>query len=166
MDDGVDIGAVVTGVVASIWDMMLGTPVTPLEKRPQIADDRAETFAGCVHILGDWHGSVSLQCSRSLARRAAGLFFQMDQEQIGREAVEDALRELTNMTGGNLKTTLGERCVLTVPKVHEVHGFDFALPECRELAVKYFETLGETLVVRVHEDIQDINAMIRESGAE
>ncbi len=74
-------------------------------------------LAGCVHITGEWEGAVSLDCPVELAKKVASIMFQLKEDEITTDLIEDGLGELTNMTGGNMKSLLPEPCFLSLPAV-------------------------------------------------
>ena len=76
-----------------------------------------DILAACVHISGEWQGVVALDCPQELAKKAASIMFQMSEDEVTSDLVQDALGELTNMTGGNLKSLLPEPCFLSLPAV-------------------------------------------------
>ena len=43
--------------------------------------------------------------------------FQLNEDEVVSDLVQDALGELTNMTGGNMKSLLPEPCYLSLPAV-------------------------------------------------
>jgi CheY-specific phosphatase CheX len=74
-------------------------------------------LAGCVHITGKWEGAVTLDCPMDLAQKVASIMFKMADDEITEDLIQDALGELTNMTGGNIKSLLPEPCYLSLPVV-------------------------------------------------
>jgi len=100
----------------SIWKSILNLDVkkTVEEYCPLGGED---ILAGCVHISGEWQGVVALDCPLELAKKAASIMFQMNEDEVTSDLVQDALGELTNMTGGNLKSLLPEPCFLSLPAV-------------------------------------------------
>ena len=74
-------------------------------------------LAGCVHITGSWEGAVALDCPVELAKKVASIMFQLKEDETTTDLVEDGLGELTNMTGGNIKSLLPEPCYLSLPAV-------------------------------------------------
>jgi len=90
----------------------------------QIDLPNIETYVGTVHILGDWNGCVKVTMSKELARGTAMRVLELGSSgEITLFHVQQFMQEFTNMTGGNLKPMLGERCALSVPKCFETHGF-------------------------------------------
>ncbi len=50
--------------------------------------------------------------------------FGIDENEAGEEEIQDAIGELANMTGGNIKSLLPEPCYLSLPAVAITdHGF-------------------------------------------
>jgi chemotaxis protein CheX len=74
-------------------------------------------LAGCVQITGSWEGAVALDCPVELAKKVASIMFQLKEDETTTDLVEDGLGELTNMTGGNIKSLLPEPCYLSLPAV-------------------------------------------------
>ncbi len=100
----------------SIWKSILGLDV---KKTPdEYSHSEGESMlAGCVHISGKWEGAVTLDCPLELAQKVASIMFKMTEEEVPSDLVQDALGELTNMTGGNIKSLLPEPCLLSLPAV-------------------------------------------------
>jgi len=63
----------------------------------------------CVFLEGDWNGAVTLECTRDQACEFAGRFLQMDPPDTMDDDVRDALGELANMIGGNIKSAMSTR---------------------------------------------------------
>lgn len=102
----------------SIWHALLEMDV-------QRGDDRMTDLpedgilTGCVHLTGDWQGSVSLICPKRLARQTAAAMFKTTPAAMTETEVQDAIGELTHMLGGNLKSLLPTPCHLSPPAVVE-----------------------------------------------
>ena len=98
----------------NIWKSILNLDVkkTVEEYCPPEEED---VLAGCVHISGEWEGVVALDCPHELAKKAASIMFQLSEDEVAPDLIQDALGELTNMTGGNLKSLLPEPCFLSLP---------------------------------------------------
>src|SRR5262245_53985594 len=91
-------------VVSEIWTTVLGLDVEVAT--PPRGTHAERTITGFVHVSGDWHGTVTLACPTELAHRAAATMFGIDDGDLSSEDVKDALGELTNMTGGGIKSLL------------------------------------------------------------
>ncbi|MBI3790047.1 MAG: chemotaxis protein CheX [Gemmatimonadetes bacterium] len=107
------------GVVTSVGDLALGATV---EQDVACAwRNGPGVWAGCVSISGAWHGSVVLTCTVDFARGAASHMFQVPIEDTEEEAAREALAEVVNMVGGNIKALYsalaGSTCRLSLPIV-------------------------------------------------
>lgn len=141
-DDGIE------QVVADIWTSILGLDVTP-GSAPEANGDPSVT--GVIHITGESDGTVSLECPSVLARRATALMFGMDEADLTSAEVEDALGELTNMTGGGIKALLPGPCQLSLPTVVEGTSYHINLPGAVAVRDVWFDCDGSQIAVRVFE---------------
>jgi chemotaxis protein CheX len=93
-----------------------------------------ETAAGpgsltaAVQFVGEWNGAVLLQCTALQACQWASRLMPGLHPSRVDEDVRDALGEITNMLGGNLKPILPPGVALSMPSV--VEGNDYALHIC------------------------------------
>ena len=111
-------------LVESIWEQMLHLPVEALPVTPAAAGTR--TLSACVSITGAWRGAVAISCSAALATQAARIMFdQASTDDVTPADQQDALGELVNMLGGNIKALLPEPCQLSLPAV--AHGTDYTV---------------------------------------
>jgi chemotaxis protein CheX len=100
-------------LVGQIWGLMLGLDVGAATVPPPPAG----ALAGSVPVRGAWEGRVVLRCDPTLARLAAARMFGVPAEEVTAEQTHDALGELTNMVGGNLKSLLPGSSSLGLPAV-------------------------------------------------
>jgi chemotaxis protein CheX len=98
-----------------VWQSILEIEVetTDVFKSSEIE----KTLLGFIQITGAWNGTISIHCSASVARRAASVMFGIEEVSASMEEIQDALGELTNMVGGNIKGLLPEhqQCQLSLP---------------------------------------------------
>lgn len=104
----------ILGITRDVWESFTGRTI-------EIADDQVRpdggVTVGCVSVTGEWQGSVLLACPARLARMAASAMFDLPAEQLDDEQVADALGELTNMIGGNIKSLIPGPSRLSMPAV-------------------------------------------------
>ncbi len=136
-------------ITQSVWSTMLGMP---LEERWGALDAKQPSpgVTSWVCITGSWCGAITIECSSAAARRAAGAMFGMAPEEASPEEVHDAMGEVANIIGGNLKGLLQGPVSLSLPTVSD--RFDFEAQGSGPGAVvraAHFESEGEPLVVRV-----------------
>jgi chemotaxis protein CheX len=113
------------------------------------------TLTGCVQITGTWEGAVTLDCSAALARRVAGIMFGVSPEHAESGEIQDALGEMTNMTGGNIKNLLPSPSLLSLPSVTEGLDYTVSVPGGRLIGQVAFDCLGEPLRVSLLERDDD-----------
>jgi len=135
-------------VTESVWTSMLGAQLAPASGRRQL-DTHARYVFGCVHSSGGWEGAVTIACSTAFARRAAGTMFELTPESASLDEVRDALGELTNIVGGNIKAMLPGPSKLSLPTVTEGTDYSFHVQGSAPLREVWFECDGEPLVVSV-----------------
>ena len=93
-------GEVLRSIVHQVWESLLAAPsVTHAEARPAHAAVEAS-----ITLTGDWNGRVRLTCDRLTAEEIAGAMLALDEgEHVPDEDLHDAMGEVVNMVGGNLK---------------------------------------------------------------
>ena len=99
-------------LLRNIWQSML-LPEEPLEEG---AARQEYDFASCVDIVGPWNGVVSVECDEALARAFARSLFASGEAELGEGELFDALREVANLIGGNVKGALAGGCRLSLPR--------------------------------------------------
>src|SRR6185436_16563773 len=133
--------------VETVWSTLLGLTV---QRRATPADPASDVngWAGTVRITGAWDGEVRVQCSEELAHRAAAILFAVERAAANAAQAEDALRELANVTGGNLMEVLPGPSQLSMPSIWNGTGTP---PSTTGLLLSrlYFECQGEPLSVVV-----------------
>ena len=60
---------------------------------------------------------MSFQCNEGLAKTIASKMFAMEVEDLEEEEVLDAVGEIINMIGGNIKGSVGVESTLSIPDV-------------------------------------------------
>ncbi len=105
-----------------VWQSILGLDVKPSDRPFDPGENHAE---GCVQITGAWRGVVTLSCPGELARRVTEIMFHLEPGKAESEEIQDAVGELANMVGGNLKALMPPPCELSLPIValngHKLH---------------------------------------------
>jgi len=112
----------------SVWDAILRLPIDE-DEAPLPAGQR--TLSACVHITGAWNGVLALTCGDQMAAESAAIMFDLDRAGVSVADMQDALGELANMIGGNVKALLPEHCHLSLPMVVEGMDYSFRVPGSR-----------------------------------
>ena len=106
-------------------------------------------LTGCVQISGAWEGAVTLQCSIDLARAAAGTMFDRAPDATSADEIRDALGELANMVGGNIKALLPAPTHLSLPIVVEGDRAALSIRDTEAVQTVWFASHGQPFVVTV-----------------
>lgn len=101
-------------VTTDVWTSFLAT-YGPLEWAAEPLGEH-EVVQASVDIHGEWTGTVTLEMAPVTAETAACTMLHLDAVEDG--DVADALGELVNMIGGNIKSLLPSGSTLGLPMVH------------------------------------------------
>ncbi|MCB9654136.1 MAG: chemotaxis protein CheX [Deltaproteobacteria bacterium] len=104
-------------VTENTWAIALGLPIVRIsEAHP--ADAAAQlTLQASVDLPGAGGGTLVLSCAPAWAEMAASIMFDLSRAEIDDELRDDAVGELVNIVGGNLKAILPEEVDLRAPVV-------------------------------------------------
>jgi chemotaxis protein CheX len=105
----------IVGIAQDVWSSFTGTALDAVAGA--VAPDAGDVAVGRVEVTGGWRGFVLLACPARLARTAAAAMFDRPADALGDDEVADALGELTNMIGGNIKSLLPGPSRLSMPAV-------------------------------------------------
>ncbi len=112
-------------IVKSVFTTMLELEVSVTEAPQKPAGSRLASF---VQLTGDWNGTVLLECSPQQACALAGRVLCMDPPSAVDDDVRDAMGELANVIGGNIKSGMSVGVSLSMPIVMD--GKDYDLRVC------------------------------------
>lgn len=139
-------------ITATIWASMLGLKLKPNERMLNLLS-KEHPLISCIHITGDWNGTVVLHCSFMLARQITAIMFDVDIENITMDQIQDVLGELVNIIGGNVKSLLPLSCCLSLPVVVEDTDFTLKIPSTNIITRLGFECQGQSLMVMVLQNV-------------
>jgi chemotaxis protein CheX len=106
----------VEAVVEQVWESLLAQPVVPWTGAPDAEVDDA--LRAEVTLRGDWTGHVRLTCDATTARSLARAMLVVPQgDPVADADVLDAVGEVANVIGGNIKGTLAGTTSLGLPEV-------------------------------------------------
>ncbi len=137
----------ISQVTTTVWDSVLGVP---LVREAEVPPGPPRAVFGCVQFTGAWEGAVTIECSADFARRAAGTMFGVAPEAASVSDTQDAIGELANMTGGNIKALLPEPCRLSLPTVTEGADFSTRVAGGTLVTTVAFDCEGSPLIIRLH----------------
>jgi chemotaxis protein CheX len=120
---------------------MLGTAFEPAPG----AEPGRPGLTACVQINGEWQGAVLVQCSVGAASAITRLLLRTDD--VEPADVRDALGEVANMIGGNVKALLPGPSRLSLPAVVEGYDHHVSVPGTVELTTVPFRFAGDVISV-------------------
>jgi chemotaxis protein CheX len=142
-------------IAEQVWSSYLDHDgMSPLILVP--AEKPSAEVSASVSVTGAWRGHVVVRCSAAAARNAAAALLGVELEDVTPDDVTDALGELANIIGGNVKSLLAEPCALSLPHVliHGESGYPQVIEVCKLEALWRDESvtvlvLESTIVERV-----------------
>ena len=114
-------------VIESVWTSMLGYDVTQCDAILEHAPE-ARVLVGCVQVTGDWELATLVHMPEELAIDVAATMFGMQANELSADEVRDALGEMANMIGGNIKGMLPGATRLSLPTISEGRDFRIGVP--------------------------------------
>jgi chemotaxis protein CheX len=121
-----DFGPVVNQIVEHVFQTMMGMDVKAVEVPFPPA---GELITAAISLAGTWKGAVLVECGLNEAFLFTSRMIGIDLPTSLNDDVRDALGELANMVGGNLKSVLPGGVGLSLPTV--VWGQDYTMQICR-----------------------------------
>jgi CheY-specific phosphatase CheX len=124
--NSVDVPNNVINTVIDVFYTMLNMEVENIAEVPPEFREEKRTV-GMVNFAGDVQGVFIIQVNDDFARTMTAAMIGMEEDEIeSQEEVYDVIRELSNIIGGNLKSSfvdVGLQCVLSTPAI--TNGLDF-----------------------------------------
>jgi chemotaxis protein CheX len=141
-------------VTSEVWRSLVGDryPLLPHPARPAAPFDAFDAWSASVTISGGWEGLVSVELSSYVARILTCAMLALPEDTPGSELadadVADAVGELVNMVGGNIKSLMPGPSALSLPYV--AAGRAAFAPGTDEVARVDVTWAGEPVRVGVH----------------
>jgi chemotaxis protein CheX len=134
------------GMAVQIWTAYLDPDgVQPLERADDA--DPADVVAS-ISVTGGWDGHVVVGCSSRAATAIAAAMLALPVDEVTGADVVDAIGELVNVVGGNVKSMLPGTSVLTMPRTTSGGGRP-RYPGTREVCTTTGTWLGEPVTLAV-----------------
>jgi chemotaxis protein CheX len=112
-----------------------------------------DTFTGSVQITGEWNGSLLLSLPSSLVNTLTETLFSLEPGKASTEDRKDAVGELINMIGGNIKALLPQPCTLSVPLLG-VEGQDQLFPSTDLVTHCQFAYKEKSFAISLYEQVE------------
>jgi chemotaxis protein CheX len=145
-----DLQVIAEQVWSSYLDLDGGSPLIPVPH-----EKRSDDVTASVSVTGAWRGHVLVSCSEAAAKHVAAALLGIEYDEVAEEDVADALGELANIIGGNVKSLLPEPCALSLPHVH-VDGASGRYPSVTEVCHLGGTWMAESVTVTVLESTADL----------
>jgi chemotaxis protein CheX len=117
-----DLSRCIVKATTDVFRTMMNLRLTAGEVAVEKAQIRRAEVIGSIGVAGFLSGSISLFLPKALARQAVAAMLMMDSaDALADGDLVDAIGELTNMVGGNIKTELFQKAPLfdiSVPSVY------------------------------------------------
>lgn len=117
--------AEIEDIAATLWATLFDVPLLPGPAGPI---EPAPMVTGCVQIVGAWRGAVTLQVPLPLARNLAEQMLQPEEPPTIAD-VRDAVGELANVIGGNVKALFPGPSQTSLPAVSVGMDYKFGVVE-------------------------------------
>ena len=111
--DLVPVAEDIVSIATDVWSSLN----LDLEQTAPALDDADITGSASVSISGSWDGIVRLDFTTGLPGELAAAMFMMEPADVTDDEIADAVGELANMLGGDLKSLLPEHSRLSLPSV-------------------------------------------------
>ena len=108
-------------ILWNVFDEMLGLPTGHCETAPA---HRQNTVAALICIFGQTNASLIVEAPEKTAELIAATMFRAPPESLCERDVLDAIGEISNMIGGNVKGTFTGKSSLSMPNVATQNSSD------------------------------------------
>lgn len=104
-------------LVAQVWSTYV-LDEGPLPAPPASWPDEAPCWSSAVTVTGEWHGMIAVDLASGAAVALTRAMLAMgEDEEVAEEDLVDAVGELANMVGGNVKALVPGPSALSLPVV-------------------------------------------------
>ena len=109
-------------ISSDLFDAMLGMGITHQSTDFDLNQWQQNSVLATINIDGEWDAEVQVVTSENLAARIASTMFLTEVDNVTREEHEDAMREVANVIGGNVKGVVGKESLLGLPKITTIEN--------------------------------------------
>jgi chemotaxis protein CheX len=136
---------------AQFWEQMLGMQLE-LAVCAEIFSISEEYLLASVSLSGAWTGRIEVRLTRGLARAATAAMMMQPEDVVSEADVLDAIREIANMIGGVIKSSLPRPCAMALPESAVATGGLCSGPEQDDTLTVAFHHAAGALMVQVREE--------------
>lgn len=105
----------ILGIAGDLWSSYLGE-----EALPAMLGTLTPEISSNVSVFGAWNGTVVVATTARGARLVGSALLEIPEDELTKGDIDDAVGELANIVGGNVKSVLPGPSSLTLPVVS--HG--------------------------------------------
>ena len=136
----------VLGITFEVWGSYLGAGE---ELGPRVPDveEPIDAVSSSVSVAGGWAGHVVVSTTWPAAREIAATMLSAPAAQLSDADVCDALGEVANVVGGNVKSVVPGPSTLSLPVV--ARGASLVWPDAEEVVRAELAWRGEPVTVSV-----------------
>ena len=139
----------IRSTIRTVWSTQLGLEIHDAEHR--VNPSGTPTITAAIHISGDFHGGIRLDCSRALIRRAASIMFNLPEDQLNDADERDVVGEITNVVAGNIKALIPGSNSISLPTIIDGSDYKVSTLDVSSSDDFSFTLDGEQLTVTVLE---------------
>ncbi|CAG37379.1 chemotaxis protein CheX [Desulfotalea psychrophila] len=135
-----DLKGDIVSAVDAIFSSMVMMPVEPSDVALEL-EPLTKSISAMVGFAGARKGMIAVHMPQNVALAVTSSFIMMDVTEIN-EDVEDAIGELANMLGGQIKSVLAENgrdIELSIPTTISGQSYDFRSTGDNDRTVVYFK---------------------------
>lgn len=138
----------VAGIADAVWASYLGGPpdIQVVEQVPPADEDMV--ISGSVLVEGAWTGGVVISCGEQVAERLAAAMLGIT-DHVDATDVGDAMGELANVLGGNVKSLLPQPSAISLPIVSHGTRNAPAPEDARDVCLLHVTWHGSPITLRV-----------------
>jgi chemotaxis protein CheX len=137
----------VAEIVSNVWQSIdLDIELIP---EPNPLSSSHWELTGCIQITGAWRGALTATCGQTLGRNIAAAMLGMSVDEVSDDDVNDALGEVVNMLGGNVKALLPPPCQLSLPSVTSGRQYHLSVSQSQVVNTLHFQSTGCPLILQV-----------------
>lgn len=128
------------------WSSILEVDVEQVDE--EFEENLDNDINACVLISGAWKGMVVMSFHLKLAKAVAIKMFDLKDEKPTDDHLIDAVGEIINMIGGNLKALVSHPSFLSLPIV-SMNGHSIFFPCTQEVCKSVFNCKGQQFRITV-----------------
>lgn len=105
----------VAQMASDLFSAMLNMPFDSTPRADVTHSDNS--LEASIRIEGDWQAEIRVIAGEQLAQRIASAMFATEVDTLQNDEIRDAMGEVVNVIGGNVKGVIDQNCSLSLPHV-------------------------------------------------